>query len=167
MPECGVENTITHAFFMDFFGDKTLLDRPLVGFLASRSVSAATIARCRAWAQSICGTDSVVISGFHSPLEHELLQIFLERRHPVVWALGRSIYRHVEPAVAEAIDEGRLLMLSVCPGTRHSLYSARLRNRFIAERAREVVFAAFDRSSSLTPLHDLLVAMEKPTTVIP
>ncbi len=151
---------------MDFLGEKTLLDRPLVGFLASRSVSAATIAHCRAWAESICGTDSVIISGFHSPLERDLLSIFLAHRQPVVWALGRSIYRRVEPEVGEAIDEGRLLMLSIRPGTQHSLYSARLRNRFVVERAREVVFAAFDSSSSLAPLHALLMEMEKPTTVI-
>ncbi len=151
---------------MDFLGEKTLLDRPLVGFLASRSVSAATIAHCRAWAESVCGTDSVIISGFHSPLERDLLQIFLAHRQPVVWALGRSIYRRVEPEVGEAIDEGRFLMLSVCPGAQHSLYSARLRNRFVVERAREVVFAAFDRSSSLAPLHALLETMEKTTTVI-
>lgn len=151
---------------MDFLGDKTLLDRYSVGFLASRNVSQVTAARCRAWAESICGNDSVIISGFHSPLENELLTIFLERRQPVVWALGRSIYRRLEPEWSEAVDEGRLLILSVCPDSRHSLYSARLRNRYIALQAHEVVFAAYEPSSSLAPLHELLTAMEKKTMII-
>jgi len=151
---------------MDFLGDKTLLDRTTVGFLASRNATPSIAARCRAWVESICGSESVIISGFHSPLEQELFRIFFERRQPVVWVLGRSIYRRMEPELLEAIDEGRLLLLSVCPGRHHSRYSAQLRNRYVAMQTHEMVFAAFDTNRSLAPLHDLLLAMEKKTTVI-
>ncbi len=134
---------------MDFLGDKTLLDRTTVGFLASRNATPSIAARCRAWVESICGSESVIISGFHSPLEQELFRIFFERRQPVVWVLGRSIYRRMEPELLEAIDEGRLLLLSVCPGRHHSRYSAQLRNRYVAMQTHEMVFAAFeDRKST-------------------
>ena len=56
-------------FFMDLSGNKDLLDRELVAFFASRKATPHDTQLALQWAESICQTDKVVISGFHSPLE--------------------------------------------------------------------------------------------------
>ena len=95
-------------FFMSSLGNTDLLERHLVAFFASRSVTPEAESRCIAWAESICNTDSVVISGFHSPLEKKVLNILLEHKHPVVLFLGRAMYKRIPPNIR------RLSMRAVC-----------------------------------------------------
>ena len=78
---------------MDISGNKDLLDRRLVAFFASRKATPHDTQLALQWAESICQTDKVVISGFHSPLEKEVLNYLLEQHHPVVVALGRALYK--------------------------------------------------------------------------
>ena len=51
---------------MDLSGNKDLLDRELVAFFASRKATPHDTQLALQWAESICQTDKVVISGFHS-----------------------------------------------------------------------------------------------------
>lgn len=69
---------------MDLSGNKDLLDRELVAFFASRKATPHDTQLALQWVESICQTDKVVISGFHSPLEKEILNYLLERHHPVI-----------------------------------------------------------------------------------
>jgi len=142
---------------LDFIGNRELLDADSsVGFFASRHVAPLTVSACRDWAENLCLTEphKVVISGFHSPLEQELFRIFLSYRQPVVWALGRSIYRHFEPDVSCVIKEGLWLVVSLADGASHTRESALARNRFVAETARENIFAEFASGSGLEFLYD-------------
>ncbi len=142
---------------LDFIGNRDLLTTDdSVGFFASRRVAPLTVSTCRAWAEKLCKTEphKVVISGFHSPLEQELFRIFLTHRQPVVWALGRSIYRHFEPDVSHVIEEGLWLVVSLADGASHTRESALARNRFVAETARENIFAQFAPGSGLEFLYD-------------
>ena len=93
----------------EYLGNEDLLDRYLVALFASREYSEEVAQRAVQWAEEICQTDKVVISGFHSPLEKEVLRILLEHKHPVVVALGRALYKRVPPNLQAAFDEGRLL----------------------------------------------------------
>lgn len=95
---------------MSSLGNTDLLERHLVAFFASRSVTSEAESRCIAWAESICNTDSVVISGFHSPLEKKILNILLEHKHPVALFLGRAMYKRIPAEYQKAIDEGRMLI---------------------------------------------------------
>ncbi|MBQ5716030.1 MAG: hypothetical protein IIV60_06660 [Alistipes sp.] len=105
------------------------------------------------WAAGICQTDKVVISGFHSPLEKEILNYLLERKHPVIFALGRALYKKVPPHLQTAFDEGNLLFISFRDYTRHSWNSALQRNWGAANLASELVFAPFDNTSQLSTLN--------------
>ena len=107
-------------FFMDLSGNKDLLDRGLVAFFASRKATPHDTQLALQWAESICQTDKVVISGFHSPLEKEILNYLLERHRPVIFALGRALYKKVPPHLQTAFDEGNLLFVSFRDYTRHS-----------------------------------------------
>ena len=140
-------------FFMDLSGNKDLLDRRLVAFFASRKATPHDAQLARQWAESICQTDKVVISGFHSPLEKEILNYFLERQHPVIIALGRSLYKRIPDHLKSHFDEGRVLFVSFRDYSRHSWNSAHIRNWSVANLAEEVYFTKFDESSSLGTLH--------------
>ena len=138
---------------MDLSGNKDLLDRRLVAFFASRKATPHYTQLALQWAADICQTDKVVISGFHSPLEKEILNYLLERHHPVIFALGRALYKKVPPHLQSAFDEGNLLFISFRDYTRHSWNSALQRNWGAADLADEIYFTQFDNTSSLSTLH--------------
>ena len=138
---------------MDLSGNKDLLDRRLVAFFASRKATPHDAQLALQWAAGICQTDKVVISGFHSPLEKEILNYFLERQHPVIIALGRALYKRIPEHLHPHFDEGRVLFVSYRGYTRHSWNSAQIRNWSVANLAEEVYFTRFDETSSLSALH--------------
>ncbi len=138
---------------MDSLGNTDLWERHLVAFFASRSVTPEAENRCIAWAQSMCKTDSVIISGFHSPLEKRVLRLLLEHKHPVILFLGRTMYKRIPTEYQEAIDEGRMLIVSVRNNCRHSNGSADTRNWNVARFADEIFMSPFDRSSLLSTMH--------------
>ena len=140
-------------FFMDLSGNKDLLDRELVAFFASRKATPHDTQLALQWAESICQTDKVVISGFHSPLEKEILNYLLERQHPVIIALGRALYKRISDHLQPHFDEGRVLFVSFRDYSRHSWNSAQQRNWGAADLANEVYFTQFDNTSSLSTLH--------------
>ena len=140
-------------FFMDLSGNTELLDRPLVAFFASRKATPHDAQLARQWAESICQTDKVVISGFHSPLEKGILTFLLERQQPVVIALGRALYKRIPEQLQSLFDEGRVLFVSYRGYTRHNWNSAQIRNWSVANLAEEVYFTQFDETSSLSTLH--------------
>lgn len=137
----------------EYLGNTSLLDRYLVAFFASRSSTAEIAERALRWAEDICQTDKVVISGFHSPLEKEILTYLLDRKHPVIFALGRAHYKSVPQHLQSAFDEGRLLFISFRGYSRHSWNSAQQRNWGIEDLADEIYFTPFDNTSSLSTLH--------------
>lgn len=138
---------------MDLSGNTELLDRPLVAFFASRKATPHDAQLAHQWAESICQTDKVVISGFHSTLEKEILNYLLEQHHPVIFALGRALYKKVPPRLQTAFDKGNLLFVSFRGYMRHSWNSAQQRNWGAADLAAEVYFTQFDNTSSLSTLH--------------
>ena len=78
------------AFDYDHTGNIALLDLPKVAFFASREVSPEQRRSALRWAEQTIRTGDAVISGFHSPLEAEILERLLAARHPVIWAHART-----------------------------------------------------------------------------
>ena len=138
---------------MDLSGNKDLLDRQLVAFFASRKATPHDTQLALQWAADICQTDNVVISGFHSPLEKEVLNYLLNRHHPVIVALGRALYKRIPPHLQSAFDAGNLLFISFRSYSRHSWNSAQQRNWGIADLADEIYLTNFDQNSTLSTLH--------------
>ena len=131
-PECVVSQCGNPRFFMafdyDYTGNPALLDRRKVAFFASRGVSPAVGEQALRWAEACCATDRVVISGFQSPLEKTVFELLLKARHPVIWALGRALYRRYPPAVEEALAEQRILIFAVRNARRTGWQTAQNRN---------------------------------------
>ena len=87
------------AFDYDYTGNIALLDLPKVAFFASREVSPEQRRSALRWAEQTIRTGDAVISGFHSPLEAEILERLLAARHPVIWAHARTLRRRYQPHV--------------------------------------------------------------------
>ena len=136
-------------FFMDLSGNKDLLDRRLVAFFASRKATPHDAQLALHWVESICQTDKVVISGFHSPLEKEILNYLLERKHPVIFALGRALYKKAPPHLQTAFDEGNLLFISFRGYSRHSWNSAQQRNWGTADLKKLVDELGYDMAAKV------------------
>jgi predicted Rossmann fold nucleotide-binding protein DprA/Smf involved in DNA uptake len=92
-----------------------------------------------------------VISGFHSPMERECLNILLRSPHAVIICPARNLPRRIEPEFKRPLDEGRLLLLSAFPDSikRPTIETAHQRNRVVAALA-ERIFVAYAQPDSKT-----------------
>jgi predicted Rossmann fold nucleotide-binding protein DprA/Smf involved in DNA uptake len=138
-------------------GSPALLSRPLTALLCSKEAPGATI--LKAFDQAAAWRDSgrCVISGFHSPLERQCLDILLRGKQPAVMALARGLGILRLPATQrKASEDGRLTIVSPFPPSerRATADLARQRNRFVAALADEVVFAYIAPGGSLSHLRD-------------
>ena len=83
-----------------------------------------------------------VIGGFHSPMEHECLNILLKGKQPVILCPARSIENmRIKKAFKKPVDEGRFLILSPFSGSHNRISSGRAdkRNHFVAAIANEII----------------------------
>ena len=118
-------------------GNPALLTEPLLGFIASRQcpghVFIKTLERVPHWAKA----GRVLVSGFHSPLEQQVLRSLLRRQGRAVKVLARHLPpgRDYRPAALERepLTQGRLLILSASPATenRTTRASALARNGLV------------------------------------
>jgi len=84
-----------------------------------------------------------VISGFHSPVEKECLQILLRGLQPIIICPARALPQRVPPDWKKPLAAGRLLILSAFAATANRVTAelATRRNEFVAVLADEVWFA--------------------------
>ena len=135
-----------------YLGNKELLERKLMAFLASRTVQTARVMACYDWATGLDAETDCVVSGFQSPIERDVLHLLLRRRVPVVVVLARSLYAHVPEEMEEAYGDGRVLFVSLTDAPRSSRVAAMMRNRYVVEVAEKVVFGMMGDGSTLRTL---------------
>jgi predicted Rossmann fold nucleotide-binding protein DprA/Smf involved in DNA uptake len=127
-------------------GETALLDEPLLGLIASREcpghVLLETLDRVPEWVKA----GRVIVSGFHSPLEQQVLRSLLRRKGRAVKVLARGFggqsadYRPT-PEEREPLTSGRMLVISAfAPSVaRTTRASALTRNRLVLALATEIV----------------------------
>lgn len=98
---------------MEYLGDKAILDNYKIGFLCSRKIPASAVLRCYDWAIEQREIGNCIISGFHSPLEREVLQILLKGSQPIIMILARGILQKIELPLKNCIERGQLLLISI------------------------------------------------------
>lgn len=82
-----------------------------------------------------------VISGFHSPMERECLNILLKGKQPIIFCPARSIEEiRIKPEYRKPLEDGRLLILSPFVGKEKRISSDKAvkRNYFVAALATDV-----------------------------
>lgn len=136
-------------------GNVALLDEPLLGLLSSREcpghVLLETLERVPEWVNA----GRVIVSGFHSPLEQQVLRSVLRRSGRVVKVLARGMtnYRPT-PEEREPLTSGRMLVISafVPIVTRTTRETALARNRLVLALSTEIVVPHVAEGSPLASL---------------
>lgn len=123
-------------------GETALLSERLLGLIASRQcpghVLLETLDRVPEWVKA----GRVIVSGFHSPLEQQVLRSVLRRKGCVVKVLARGMAEHrPQPEESEPLAAGRMLVITACqPEIRRTTRESALgRNRLVLALASEII----------------------------
>ncbi|MHB0984604.1 MAG: DNA-processing protein DprA [Sulfuricella sp.] len=136
-------------------GNVTLLNELLLGLISSREcpghVLLETLDRVPEWVKAC----RVIVSGFHSPLEQQVLRSVLRREGRAVKVLARGMadYRPT-PEEREPLAAGRMLVVSAFAPivTRTTRETALARNRLVLALATEIVVPHVAADSPLAAL---------------
>lgn len=93
-------------------GDHQVLSRRKIGLLCSIKCPGSVILQTYDLMKSLRNESVTVISGFHSPMERECLNILLRGTCGVVVCPARSLPKRIPAEFKKPNDEGRLLLLS-------------------------------------------------------
>ncbi len=139
---------------MESFGNSELLKLRKTAFLCSRQAPAGVVLKCYDWAIEQREKGNSIISGFHSRLEKDVLHHLLKGSQPLIIALARGLKERVEPEFKQALQQGRLLMITPFSKEtkRVTIDTAEIRNRFMMELADEIMVAYAKPGGSIEKL---------------
>ncbi len=124
-------------------GNLDLLALPKTGFFCSARSPGNIILKAYDQAARWRDAGRCIISGFHSPVEQECLQILLRGSQPIIICPARCLSQRVPPDRKKSWSNGRLLVLSMFEdkAKRVPAELAYRRNEFVAAMADEVFIA--------------------------
>ncbi len=125
-------------------GNLDLLGESLTALFCSVRCPGDLILKTYDLARAMRGSGTPVIGGFQTPMEKECLRLLLRGSQPVVVCPARGIEKMRVPRDwRPALEEGRLLVLSLFPPSRRrpTAETAARRNDLVASLAREVFIA--------------------------
>ena len=168
--ETNFPSGVLQSFFADnpeqtvsFCGNSEILSDEKIGFLCSSKSSGAAILKVFERAYLWRKERTTIISGFHSPLEREVLEILLKGTGRIIIAPARSI-ETMRPSQnwLTALTENRLLIISPFADTpRISRATAAKRNQFISQVADRIVFGYISDGSKIEKIRGDLFANNK------
>lgn len=140
---------------METLGYISLLDRKKIGYFASSKIASLSVLPTLDWATKVAKREDVaIVSGFHSKMEREVLDILLRGRCGIICVLARPIYKVIPDKFHEAFAQDRVLFISRnnTKSRMASRYLCQKRNEYIATISDELVFSSLTSDSSLYPL---------------
>lgn len=143
---------------MKTLGTPSLLKRKKIGYFASCTIASLSVLPTLYWATEIAKREDVaIVSGFHSMMEREVLDILLRGRCGIICVLARPIYKVIPEKYRYAYAQGRILFIShnASKSTMTSRHLCQKRNEYIASISDELVFSSLTPESSLYPLYYL------------
>lgn len=122
-------------------GNLSLFELRKIAFLCSQKCPVALWPKLRDWAAGASLKGSCVISGFHSPMEKELLAHLVEVGVPVILALASGLPGCLAEELMAPMAAGRLLLVTryAASVTHPCRDKCRQRNRMMLEWSDEVV----------------------------
>jgi predicted Rossmann fold nucleotide-binding protein DprA/Smf involved in DNA uptake len=145
-------------------GEARLLDSAKLALFCSIKCPGELILKLFDLAKELRDKRVGVISGFHAPMDRECFDIILRGKGPIVWCPARSIETmRLKPAYKNAVEAGRLLIVSPFQGrqSRISAERAEQRNRLVAALAERVFVAYADPGGKTERLCREVVAAGK------
>lgn len=152
---------------METLGNTSLLDRNKIGYFASSKIATLSVLPTLDWAADVASREDVVIvSGFHSKMEREVLDFLLRGKCGIVCVLARSIYKKIPDKFREAYNSERILFIFPfeTSATRTSRHLCQQRNEYVASISDELVFSSLTPDSSLYQLYSAM-STYKPSIV--
>ncbi len=146
-------------------GNAAILNQPLLALFCSVKCPGDLILQTYDLARALRDAGTAVISGFHTPMERECLDLLLRGTQPVVICPARGIGRMRLPTPWKIpIAEGRLLVASPFPPDhrRPTIDLAHRRNAFVAHLAAEVLVTYAHPNGTTARLATELAAAGKP-----
>ncbi len=143
---------------METLGNTSLLERKKIGYFASGIIASLSVLPTLDWATEVAKHDDVaIVSGFHSKMEREVLDILLRGRCGIICVLARPIYKVIPEKYRDAFAQDRVLFISnsSSKSTMTSRHLCQKRNEYIASISDELVFSSLTPTSSLYPLSQL------------
>lgn len=138
---------------MHSIGNGELLKLHKLAFLCSRNFPPEVALKSYRWADEQREKGACVISGYHSPIEKEVLCRLLKGRQPIVIAMAKGLAK-LDAEWGQAIDAGRLLVISrYAESVSHPCESkCYQRNRMMMELADRAVIAYASAGGNLEKL---------------
>jgi hypothetical protein len=140
-------------------GDLCILEKCLLAFFCSSKCPGNVILAVYDLARILRDAGVPIISGFHSPMEKECLDLLLRGEQPIVICPGRSIEgMRIPSAWQQAISDKRLLLLSPFDPKERRLTKAlaEIRNSFVATIASSILVA---HASTNGTIHKLVTGL--------
>ncbi len=116
-------------------GNIDILQNRSLAIFSSKKCPGSLIIKTYDFMKALRGSDITVISGFHSPMERECLNILLRGKQSVIICPARSIEgMRIKSEYKNPLEEGRLLFLSPFNEKQNRISSERAdkRNQFVA-----------------------------------
>jgi len=135
-----------------YVGNRDLLHVEKTAFMASGKIMTDQVLQCYDWATQMRDSGACVVSGFSSRLEQDVLHFLLKGRQPIIIVLARCHYKRMPAQWQQALDSGRLLIISTTTSPRQSRATALERNRYVAQLCERLHFVGVTPESSLYPL---------------
>ena len=128
---------------MESQGNEELQKIYKTAFFCSRRCPAAVVLKSYDWARERRQEKRCVISGNHSPIEKDVLHYLLKGEQPIILALARGLKKRLEPELATALANNRLLIITPFSSIviRVTQETANKRNELMAELAEEIFVA--------------------------
>lgn len=146
-------------------GDRRLLETKPLGLFCSVRCPGRLILQTYDLAQALRAAEVTVISGFHSPMERECLNLLLRGSQPVIVCAARGIEEMRIPGEwRTSLDRGRLLVLSPFPNgpKRVDATLAARRNEVVAGLAEEVFISFAAPGGGMDSLARKVIGWGKP-----
>ncbi|QCD38123.1 hypothetical protein E7745_00405 [Duncaniella sp. C9] len=138
---------------METLGNVILLDRHRFGFLAGSKIAALSVLPTLDWASEVSVRKDVsVVSGFHSQLERQVLDLLLKGKCGIICVLARSLYAKIPLEFQSAFTGGRVIFVSEERQVRPTKNSAYRRNQLVVSLSDELVIPQISSESSLHPI---------------
>lgn len=120
---------------LTFLGNPDVLKKSKIALVGSIKCPGSVILDTYELMKALRNEDITVISGFHSPMERECLNLLLRGTCGIAMCYARSLPKRVPAEFRKPINEGRLLLLSAFAegGNRTTRASSAARNRLVAE----------------------------------
>ncbi len=123
-------------------GNLNILQNRSLAIFSSKKCPGSLIIKTYDFMKELTGSDITVISGFHSPMESECLNILLRGKQSVIISPARSIEgMRIKSEYKTPLEEGRLLFLSPFDIKQNRISSGQAdkRNQFVAAISDELL----------------------------